>query len=227
LLRFLETGEVERVGGTEPIRVDVRLVLSVTPRVDPSWDTDMLSDLVSRLAVFPIRLPPLRERRGDVRLLAGHFLGKYARRNARAATSLSNDALSKLETYGWPGNVRELENVVERAAILSRGDVIQPEHLAFATRAATRPPASTPRPAPSSPAASARGEAARSVETFSTPDPVRAGKVDLGSQLEDIERRELLAALERCGGNKAEVARSLGMQRTTLYYRLKRLGIDV
>src|SRR5262249_37199783 len=150
--------------------------------------------------------------------LAEHFLRKYAQRNPRAATSLSPEAVAKLEAYSWPGNVRELENVIERAAILSRSDVIQPEHLAFSTQ---RAPANAP-PAPS-PMASEQ-------LAHSAPPPAidggGASKIHLDSQLEDIERRELLAALSRCNGNKAEVARSLGMQRTTLYYRLKRLGIE-
>jgi DNA-binding NtrC family response regulator len=204
LVRVLGEGVVERVGATEPTAVDVRVVISLTPSLEVAWpEADTLPELASRIAVFPIRLPPLRERKGDVRALSEHFLRKYAHRNARAATSLSAEAVAKLETYAWPGNVRELENVIERAAILSRGDVIQPEHLAFATRTA---------PAPR-------------IEDLS-PSSGGGVKINLDSQLEDIERRELLAALERCNGNKAEVARSLGVQRTTLYYRLKKLGIE-
>jgi two-component system, NtrC family, response regulator AtoC len=197
-----------------------------------------LPDLVSRMAVFPVRLVPLRERRADVRGLAEHFLRKVARRNARAATTLSADALQKLAAYAWPGNVRELENVIERAAILARGDVIQAEHLAFARPAAS---AGGPTSSRTGPASIPPGEAglggstsgaaisARTPDGESTGLPRGAGdsKIDLDSQLDDIERRELLAALQRCGGNKAEVARSLGVQRTTLYYRLKRLGIDL
>jgi len=230
LLRLLGDGELERLGSTEPIRVDVRVVLALTPGVEETWGCGgVLPELLSRLSVFPIRLPPLRARPEDVRPLAEHFLRKYARRNARAATSLSEDAIAKLAAYAWPGNARELENVVERAAILSRGDVIQPEHLAFASRPAARadadlnlqaapsrppPPSSAPPPASAAASSSAsRGGGGG------------ASKV-LAAHLEDMERQELLAALARCGGNKAEVARYLGVQRTTLYYRLKRLGID-
>ncbi len=154
LLRVLESGEVERVGATEPTRVDVRVVVSLTPSLEAAWGaSEVLADLVSRLAVFPVRLPRLRERSGDIRALAEHFLRKYARRNPRAATSLSAEALTKLEAYAWPGNVRELENVIERAAILSRSDVIQPEHLAFSARPAPPPGATTPSstPTPSGP----------------------------------------------------------------------------
>ncbi|MEO7591131.1 MAG: sigma-54 dependent transcriptional regulator [Byssovorax sp.] len=229
LLRVLESGEVERVGATEPTRVDVRIIVSLTPSLEAVWgEGEVIADLVSRLGVFPVRLPRLRERSGDIRALAEHFLRKYARRNPRAATALSAEAVAKLEAYAWPGNVRELENVIERAAILSRSDVIQPEHLAFAARPGPSP--AGPTSAPSSTAASSGSVVPEaSPSRASSPDLgeiVGGAKIDLDSQLDDIERRELLSALARCGGNKAEVARSLGVQRTTLYYRLKRLGIE-
>jgi two-component system response regulator AtoC len=297
LLRLLRDGEVERVGATEPTQVDVRVVLSLTPGIEDTWGkSEVLPELISRLSVYPIRLPPLRERRSDIRSLAEHFLRKYARRNARAATSLSSEAIAKLEAYAWPGNARELENVIERASILSRGDVINADHLAFASRAPSRaaaPPSSPTAAAPASsasaggavssasaggavssasaggavssasaggavsgvPSSGAPSSEARSAAPFAaasspgaqpglasagaslgaasatgTPipqsDAAKPAKIDLNSQLDDIERRELLAALARCGGNKAEMARSLGVQRTTLYYRLKRLGIE-
>ena len=122
--------------------------------------------------------------------------------------------------------------MIERAAILSRSDVIQPEHLAFAARPApaSTAPSSAPSPASSSGAAPAGPPTFESAPArSSSPDfgeIIGGAKIDLDSQLDDIERRELLAALARCNGNKAEVARSLGVQRTTLYYRLKRLGIE-
>ncbi|UQA63418.1 sigma-54-dependent transcriptional regulator [Polyangium aurulentum] len=214
LLRALGSGEVERIGASDPVRVDVRLIVSVTGDLDEAWGREVLPELGSRLSVFPIRLPPLRDRREDIRALAEHFLRKYARRNARAATSLSDEAVSKLEGYAFPGNVRELENVIERAAILARGDVILPEHLAFAQRAPSWEKTASSRDPITTQAAPAEGDRA-------------SRRVSLDSQLEEIERRELLAALERCGGNKAEVARMLGVQRTTLYYRMKRLGIEI
>ncbi len=260
LLRVLADGEVERIGGTEAIPVDVRVVVSLTPSLEEAWLVgsnssgdaagasggrgsafEVLPELVSRLSVFPVHVPPLRERLGDVRLLAEHFLRKYAQRNPRAATSISPEAEAKLEAYAWPGNVRELENVIERAAILSRSDVIQPEHLAFATpalgaRASQRsdpgaprqtPPRSPGQSSPPGPPPTRRLPRRSAVSLAAAFSPAGGGtKIDLDSQLEDMERRELIAALERCGGNKAEVARSLGMQRTTLYYRLKRLGIE-
>lgn len=234
LLRLLTNGEVERVGATEPTSVDVRVILSLTPSLEAAWaEGEVLPDLAARLSVFPVVVPPLRDRRGDIRLLAEHFLRKYARRNPRAATSLSGEAVAKLEAYAWPGNVRELENVIERAAILSRSDVIQPEHLAFASPSPVwvggAPPGSPSSPSSPSSLTSAPPQAPLGVIDVAgmlTASAAPPGKIDLDSQLDEIERRELLSALVRCGGNKAEVARSLGVQRTTLYYRLKRLGIE-
>lgn len=226
LLRFLTDGEIERVGATEPTPLDVRIIASLTPSLSAWSEGEILPELVARMSVFLLRAPKLSERRADIRVLSEHFLRKYARRNPRAATSLSGEAIAKLEAYAWPGNVRELENVIERAAILSRSDVIQPEHLAFTTSnpAGRR----SPSPAPSAEESAAPEKTPAAIAR--PPSPVDAppppAKINLDSQLDDIERRELLAALARCGGNKAEVARSLGVQRTTLYYRLKRLGIE-
>ena len=211
LIRLLDEGVAERVGSTDAVRVDVRLIVALPFSLYRAWrKDDVLPELASKLEVFPLRIPPLRDRREDIGPLAEHFLKKYGRRNARAATTLSDAAKTALAAYDFPGNARELENVVERAAILARGDIIAPEHLAFSTR----------QKEPEPPAlASASVAAAASV-------PDGAEPRDLGSRLEEIERRELILALERHSGNKAEVARSLGIQRTTLYYRLKRLGIE-
>lgn len=207
LLQLLERGEVDPIGPASPSSVDLRLVMSVTPSLEQAFPAaELLPDLASRLSVFPLRLAPLRDRVDDVRALSEHFLRKYTQKNPRAATQLSGDAVAKLMSYRWPGNVRELENVLERAAILSRGEVILPEHLAFTARSSV---AGAPVGAPS---------AASSEQAPSS--------IDLNTQLDELERHELLAALARCGGNKALVARTLGVQRTTLYYRLKRLGID-
>ncbi len=216
LLRLLDESTAERVGSTDAQAVDVRIIVSLPYSLDTAWRRDdVLPELLSKLDVFPIRVPPLRDRAEDVIPLAEHFLRKYGRRNARAATTLSPEAKAALVAYDFPGNARELENVVERAAILARGDQIQPEHLAFSRRPEV---GSSSGAAPVTPKATAADEG--------TPAPPDAATRDLGSRLEEMERRELLTALERCNGNKAEVARSLGIQRTTLYYRLKRLGIE-
>ncbi len=210
LLRLVDEGRSERVGSTDAHDVDVRLVLSLPAPVDRAWEPErVLPEFAARLDVIRIELPPLRERRDDVVPLARHFLRKYAQRNARAAVALSAGAEHALLGYDFPGNARELENVIERAAVLARGDVVGPEHLAFPSHGASNPADLPPR-------------ALEAGDLFD----VHPARGDLPTRLDDLERRELLAALERCGGNKAEVARSLGLQRTTLYYRLKRLGIE-
>jgi two-component system response regulator AtoC/two-component system response regulator HupR/HoxA len=195
LLRLLVDGTTERLAETHSRPIDARLVVSTH---GSEHSLGPVAELISRLSVFPITITPLRERCEDVPALAEHCLRRYASRNVGAATAMTARAMASLQAYAWPGDVRELQNVVERAAILARGDTIDSPHLLFQDDA----PAAIDRPTA----------------------PV-AG-VSLSRRLDAIERRELVAALEAHGGNKAEVARSLGIHRTTLYYRLKKLGID-
>jgi len=196
LLRLLERGELERIGETHVRSVSVRVIAAIPPEVETVWRGGGVSrELWLSLSVFPIALPPLRDRPEDVVPLAEHHLRKYQQRSARAAGPLSESARDRLRAHTFEGGVRELETLVERACILARGGPIEAEHLSFVPSSGR----------PGSSAAPAR---------------------DLDTRLEAIEREELLAALARCGGNKAEVARTLGVQRTTLYYRLKKLGID-
>jgi DNA-binding NtrC family response regulator len=156
------------------------------------------SPLAARLSGSPIVIPPLRERRADLAAMAGRFLRRSAEKHGRPARTFSSDAIAALLSYRWPGNVAELGSVVERAALVSDGALVGASHLAWQ--------------APDEHGAAAREDATQ--------------PIDLPGQLDDLERRKLCAALDQCGGNKAEVARLLGIQRTTLYYRLKRLGIE-
>jgi len=194
LLRVLQEREFERVGGTETIRVDVR-ILSATNR---DLEALLLSgefreDLYNRLNVFPIEVPPLRERADDIELLAKHFIGRHSRRAGQLPPTLSAGALERLLGYTWPGNVRELENVVERALILTDGDIVGRAEVAFL---------------PSNEGATDRARGA-----------------GLDATLNQLERRELEDMLDRCGGSKSATARALGINRTTLYYRLKKHGL--
>ncbi len=125
LLRVLQDGEVHRVGSTQPLKVDVRIVAATNQDLAARVaDRAFREDLFFRLSVFPIRVAPLRERRGDIPLLAQHLAALYARRIGKRVTGISRDALDLLATYAWPGNVRELQNVIERAIILTTRDVI-------------------------------------------------------------------------------------------------------
>jgi transcriptional regulator with GAF, ATPase, and Fis domain len=192
LLRVLQEQEFERVGGTQTLRVDAR-VIAATNR-DLAGDVQrgtFRADLYFRLNIFPIRVPALRDRREDVPLLARHFIREFAARLGRAVEQLDARALDRLVEYDWPGNVRELANVLERAVILCRGRVLQCEHLGL--------PAASQRPAD-----------------------------DLVS-LEEAERRHIVKALERTGGVLAGpngAAALLGINRSTLWSRMKKLGIE-
>jgi DNA-binding NtrC family response regulator len=155
--------------------------------------------LGQRLGALPITVPPLRDRLDDLPAMSQRLLMRSAAKYGRPAERWSPEAVARFLSYRWPGNVSELASVIERAALLCDQPVVGPSFIAL-------------------------GEPTTPMEATS---PVEPPAIDLPGQLDDLERRELCAALDRCGGNKAEVARMLGIQRTTLYYRLKRLGIDV
>jgi Nif-specific regulatory protein len=130
LLRVLQEREFERVGGTEPVRVDVRVITATNRDLEKALASGTFrEDLYYRLNVFPIFLPPLRERRSDVLLLADHFAEKYSREQGKSIRRISTPAIDLLTRYHWPGNVRELENIIERAVLLADGEVIHGHHL--------------------------------------------------------------------------------------------------
>ena len=187
VLRFLDSGEFRRVGGTRNMKTDIR-ILSATHRDLPKaiQEGKFRNDLYFRLNVVAIRLPPLRERRGDIPLLAEHFLKKCSASIVTRSRSLSPDALDALQGYAWPGNVRELENIIERAMILSEGEVIRREDIASCLRGG---PATGDRPKDAS--------------------------------LAEVERCHILKVLADAGANKAQAARSLGIDVKTLYNKLR------
>ncbi|MBM4032207.1 MAG: nif-specific transcriptional activator NifA [Planctomycetes bacterium] len=130
LLRVLQEREFERVGGTDTLRVDVRLIAATNRHLETLIAANQFrEDLYYRLNVFPIHIPPLRERKTDILLLADHFVERYAQANHKAVTRIATPAIDMLVAYHWPGNVRELENCIERAVLLAEGDVIQAHHL--------------------------------------------------------------------------------------------------
>jgi two-component system nitrogen regulation response regulator NtrX len=131
LLRAIETGEAERVGGTRPVTFDVRIVSATNKDLGGEIERgDFREDLYYRLNVLPIHVPPLRERRTDVGLLAAAFLARFCEAEERPAKRLDDDAIAVMEEYPWPGNVRELKNLMERAAILVEGEIVRAEDLA-------------------------------------------------------------------------------------------------
>ena len=207
LLRVLQEGEFERLGSTRTQKVDVRLIAATNANLEQLVaERQFRSDLFYRLNVFPIQLPPLRERSGDLPLLVAFFAQKFARRFRKKIESIPADAIARLEQYPWPGNVRELENFIERAVILSRGSELE------------IPPGEPALPKDS--------------EAFSLPislQPAAAVSKVVVPTLADSEREAILRALRETngviGGNQGAAAR-LGLKRTTLISRMNKLGID-
>jgi DNA-binding NtrC family response regulator len=206
LLRTLQDGEVRPVGGAESIKVDVRLVCATNRDLEAEVKAGKFrEDLYFRINVVTIKLPPLRERPGDIPILVAHFLAKLSRREGRAPATMSSEALQVLTSYNWPGNVRELENAIARAVAVAKDGVILPSDL---------PPEIDERRRP-------RAEGA-------TPNPRQPG----GSIIEDrptlgeLERRYIDLVLAECGGNKKKAAERLGIDRRTLYRALERAGVE-
>ena len=215
LLRVLQTGEIERLGGNEPRRVDVRVVAATNVDLEQAVAQGRFRrDLFYRLNVYPIPIPPLRERAEDVELLAMHLLQKYAVRHQKRIAGLTDRALAALRTHSWPGNVRELENLIERGVILAAsGESIDAEMLF---------PKLTVQ---SGATINSRG----TLEQTATAPACQAGKLfdtmlDNGLSLEALEDTLIREAVARAGGNLSAAARALSLTRPQLSYRLSRLN---
>jgi putative PEP-CTERM system response regulator len=206
ILRALEEKRFERVGGTQSLHVDVRVVAATNRNLKQRVaERQFREDLFFRLSVFPIQIPPLRERSDDVVMLARHFVDKFCRDLNKKPLVLAPAALDELRAYSWPGNVRELQNSIERAVILCEGDAIHPRHLNLSFRQASAPPA----------------------------DSSPWEQIDLGGTMADalrrvtieVERRKMDQALKDAAGNKQRAADVLQISYKTLLQKLKEHGI--
>jgi transcriptional regulator with GAF, ATPase, and Fis domain len=198
ILRGLQEREIKRVGGTDTIPVDVRVVAATNRDLEAMMKTGQFrEDLFYRLNVIPIVLPPLRERASDVRALVTRFLEKANAAHGTSVGSIEPAAMDLLCRHPWPGNVRQLESVVERAVLLSEGGVIHPEDLPVEIRLQTAP---SSRP-----------------YGFEIPGE--------GIDIEEFERQLIVQAMERSGWVIARAARLLGLTYRTLQYRLEKFGI--
>jgi transcriptional regulator with PAS, ATPase and Fis domain len=190
LLRVLEERKFFRVGGSEPVEVDVRIIAATNRDLRKASETGQFrDDLYYRLNVIPITLPPLRERLEDIPLLVEHFLEHLNLEMSHRIEEVSADALAALMRYDWPGNVRELRNVLERGMVVAKGSLIMPEDLGLE--------AAAPRQAP----------------------------IDVTLSLDEVEHRHIAAVLHHGGGNVTQAARTLGIDRVTLYNKIKKYGL--
>jgi two-component system, NtrC family, response regulator HydG len=196
ILRVLQEGEFERLGGTRLLQVDVRIVTATNQDLaEMVKDKRFREDLYYRLNVITVRVPPLREHPEDIRLLAQHYLRVYSAKNGRKLEAFSNEAIARLESYAWPGNVRELENLIERSVLLARKDRIDAEDLPEEVMGVKRPPRDA------------------ILELVGTP-------------LADIEERLLDETLRITGGNKTQAAELLGIDVRTVARKLERRKDD-
>jgi len=205
ILRALEEKQFERVGGTQSLNVDVRVVAATNRQLKQRVaERQFREDLYFRLSVFPIQIPPLRERVDDVLILARHFVEKFSRDLNKKALTLAPGAIDELLVYQWPGNVRELQNCIERAVILTEGDTIHARHLNLSSRQVAPPPVASPWD---------------QIDLSGTiPDALRR-------VTEEVERRKIAQALQDCNGNKAHVADALHIGYKMLLQKMKTYGI--
>jgi transcriptional regulator with GAF, ATPase, and Fis domain len=220
LLRVLQEMTFERVGSNDPVQVDVRIIAATHQDLEELIRRGRFrEDLFYRLNVFPITVPPLRERTEDVPELALHFLRLYGQRSGKVVSGIDDDAMVRLKGYAWPGNVRQLENVIERAVVIAEGLVVTADDLPVELLLETVAPDETPLEEPEEhDGVWAPSDGVASSALASVVQTARAER-------ERREREQLVRALAAAGGNKAVAARALGVARSTLVSRLKRLGL--
>ena len=200
LLRILQERELERLGSNKTRQVDVRVVAATNVDLRAALEEgNFREDLYYRLNVFPITIPPLRDRVEDIPLLVDHFLRKISAEQDSRVESISEAAMRKLCGYSWPGNVRELENVIERSLVMATGKTLEPDDILLDAPVRQQAPA----------AAGPNG-----------------GFLPEGVTLEEHERSLIREALKRANGNKSQAARLLGLTRNALRYRLSQMGIE-
>jgi formate hydrogenlyase transcriptional activator len=220
LLRVLQEREFEPVGSNKTTRVDVRMIAATNRNLDEAVTSGRLRlDLFYRLNVFPIELPPLRERRSDIPQLVMFFLERFSSKFGKKIDLVQKETMDLLMEYAWPGNIRELQNLIERAVVLSKGPVLDLEPSFFPRAASARPVVDTAKPSAESETRKVRGPSNDAPAFEGTP----------GSTLEEIERQHVLSTLSRCRGvieGPKGAAKRLGLRPSTLRSRIAKLRID-
>jgi len=216
LLRVLQEREFEAVGSNRPVRVDVRVIAATNRSLQESIRAgEFRADLFYRLNVFPVEVPPLRERSSDIPQLAMFFLARYSKKLGKEIQGISPQTLERLSAYAWPGNVRELQNVIERAVILSRGSVLELE------------PDLIPGLTPAEPARSSEKISKATPASAETASPASAAS-NAAATLEEVERAHIIAVLNQAGGvveGQRGAAKILGLHPNTLRHRMRKLGL--
>src|SRR3989442_1869133 len=204
VLRVLQEQKVEPVGGTGSVTVDVRVIAATNKHLEEEIRRGAFrEDLFFRLNVIPFHVPPLRDRREDIPLLARHFMATFSAEYGRRPKEISRETLDRLSSQLWPGNVRELRNVIERLVIMTPGDRIEPRHL----------------PAPLLAGAPGAGESAGPVSVTGREFP------SLTAAREDFEKRYIWRKYQECGGNMSRTAEALQVERSNLYRKMKSYGL--
>jgi two-component system response regulator HydG len=197
LLRVLQERELTRVGGADVMKVDVRLIAASNKDLQEEIQKENFrEDLFYRLNVVSLNVPPLRERKEDIPILAQHFLESFAEKNNKTITGFTPKAMEKFLSHRWPGNIRELMNAVERAVVLTRSDILD------------------------------TGDLALMPEQDAVSGEIQKDKASRNLSLEDIEKKSIGETLDACGGNKSEAARRLGITRKTLRTKLQKYQAD-
>jgi len=197
VLRVLQDGRFEKVGGKDTIQVDVRVIAATNKKLENLVSMGQFrEDLFYRLNVLPLHIPPLRERKEDIPILIEHFISKFCTKNNRKPITLHKAALKKLQRYPWPGNIRELQNMVERMVIMASDNQITEADIPHSI-----------------------------LQFQARPVPEGSGDMTLKSFRENAERQYIKNTLENCDSNVTEAARILGIERTNLHKKMKALGI--
>jgi DNA-binding NtrC family response regulator len=228
LLRVLQESEVDPVGGRRPVKVDVRIISATNKDLAKLVaEGRFREDLYYRLNVFPIEAPPLRERREDIPAMVQRFIIRFNAEEGRSVRGCAADTMSMLTSYDWPGNVRQLENMVFRAVVLSEGDLLLPEDFPQISGVKPRPLTAANDTLPQGAVAPANDSAPMVAATPAEAPPVPI--FDEGGhlrRLEEVERDLIELAIEHYAGHMSEIARRLGIGRSTLYRKLREYGLD-
>jgi two-component system, NtrC family, nitrogen regulation response regulator NtrX len=201
LLRVLEEGEVERIGGNGTVKVDVRVIVATHHDLSQQvGEGKFRQDLFHRIYVFPVTLPPLRDRRDDIPVLVEHFQKQIARQNNWKPAEFTAEAVAELQRYGWPGNVRELRNMIERLLLLATNNQVDLNTVRMALPMGSQP---------------------------SSAAPMSNDKGPLSERMDEVERRIILGELEHQQNHITNTAKALGLERSHLYKKCQHLGIDL